>query len=492
LSKEITSLGKTSIIYGVGSVLTRSIGIITLPLFTSYLSKEEYGILAMLVMLSMVVQPIFSLGLSASMGILYFEKNDQQNKSQTVWSVFTLHIFTSTILVILAFYFTDFWIFLLRLPGEVYSYAVQISLMSVAITILTDSFSQRVQFEKQAILFVLASALSALVSVTVSVFTVVHLEIGFIGLIYGQLAGSFFNFLFFLILGCKETTCVIRLHTIKEVLRLGLPLVPSFALVFVIMHSNKYILEYYYGLDSVGVYSIGFNLGVTISIITGGISKAWYPFFINYISRKSECKIIFGRIFTYYIYSVGLICSSYFIFAKPVVLLLTDEKFHESYMVVGFVALAHFIQLFFNFFLPDLYFSKKVKYVSVVQGLSAVVSIPMFILLIKNYSIIGCAIGICISNSIAALFLYVWNKTLLKDSLRIKYQWLRILYALGLFFTSVCIYCLLPKMSLHSEIIKSIVILTFLSLVMYITLHSNEKEYVKANIKRLIEKLSYT
>ena len=340
-------------------------------------------------------------------------------------------------------------------------------------------------------LFVLGSALSALVSVTVSVYTVVHLEFGFIGLIYGQLAGSSFSFLFFFILGSKATTYVIRLQTMKEALRLGIPLVPSFAFVFILMHSNKYILEYYYGLDSVGVYSVGFNLGVTISIITSAISKAWYPFFINYISRKSDCRIIFGRILTYYMYLVGLICSTYFIFAKPVVIMLADEKFHDSYMVVGFVALAHFIQVVFNFFLPDLYFSKKVKYVSVVQGLSAVVSLPIFIFMIKYYSIIGCAVGICISNLIAAIFLYVWNKTLLKDCLRIKYQWFRILCALCLFCMTVCMYSILPRMSFYSEIIKSIVCLSILSVVcMLICL--NEKQYLKSSIKNVIKKISYT
>lgn len=444
----------------------------------------------MLAMLSMVAQPIFSLGLSASMGISYFEKNDLQNKSQTVWSVFTLHILSSIILVFMAFYFTDFWCLLLNFPIDTYSHAVQISLTSVAITILSDSLSQRVQFEKQAILYVFVSALTTTVSVTVSFYTVLYLEIGFIGLIYGQLAGSTINFLSFFIAGCMKTSLVIRLYTMREVLRLGLPLVPSFAFVFIIMHSNKYILEYYYGLDSVGVYSIGFNLGVTISIITGGISKAWYPFFMSYISKKNDSKIIFSKILTYYFYSIGLLCSSYFIFAKPVVRLLTDEKFHESYMVVGLVALAHFTQVIFNFFLPALYFSKKVKYVSVIQGFSAVVSFPIFVLLIKKYSIIGCALGICISNIFAVVFLYIWNHVFLKECLKIEYQWIRIFFVLSLFFVFIFIHSLLPDFTLHYEFIKSFSFCIVMTFIIFLSLNKTDKIYVKLFLKNISRKFS--
>ena len=491
MNKEIISLFNNSIVYGVGSVLTRSIGLITLPLFTQYLSREEYGILAMLAMLSMVARPIFSLGLSASMGISYFEKNDLQNKSQTVWSVFTLNILSSMVLIFMAFYFTDFWCLLLSFPIDIYSHAVQISLTSVAITILSDSLSQRVQFEKQAILYVFVSTLTTIVAVTVSFYTVVYLEIGFIGLIYGQLAGSTINFLSFFIAGCMKTRFAIRLHTMKEVLRLGLPLVPSFAFVFIMMHSNKYILEYYYGLDSVGVYSIGFNLGVTISIITGGISKAWYPFFISYISKKKDSEIIFSKVLTYYFYSIGLLCSAYFIFAKPVVQLLTDEKFHESYMVVGLVAFAHFTQVIFNFFLPDLYFSKKVKYVSVIQGFSAVVSFPIFVLLIKNYSIIGCAVGICISNMFAALFLYIWNHIFLKECLKIKYKWIQNLFVLGLFFVFIYSYSLLPEFTLQYEFIKSFSFCVVMTFIVFLTLSKADKTYVKIQLKNIFRKFSY-
>lgn len=75
MKQQILNLGKDSLIYGVGSVVTRFIGLLTLPIFTAYLTPEEYGVLAMLGLLTMVAQPVFSLGLAAAMGPSYFRSD---------------------------------------------------------------------------------------------------------------------------------------------------------------------------------------------------------------------------------------------------------------------------------------------------------------------------------------------------------------------------------------------------------------------------------
>ena len=78
MNSALLNLSKNSVIYGVGSVITRFVGLIMLPLFTSYLSPTEFGILAMLALLTMVVHPVFSLGLTVAMGASYFENNKRQ------------------------------------------------------------------------------------------------------------------------------------------------------------------------------------------------------------------------------------------------------------------------------------------------------------------------------------------------------------------------------------------------------------------------------
>ena len=143
-----------------------------------------------------------------------------------------------------------------------------------------------------------------------------------------------------------------------------------------------------------------------------------------------------------------------------------------------------------NFFLPNLYFSKKVKYVTVIQALSSVISFPIFIFLIKSYSIMGCAIGICISNLVAVLIIYTWNHTFFKECVRVKYKWIRILIVLSLFLSTVCIYSILPEYSLYYEFIKSFFISLCLIIIIFCTLNKIEKNYIKSTTKSFFLKFS--
>ena len=346
MKQQILSLGKDSLIYGVGSVIIRFTGLLLLPLFTAYLSPEEFGVLAMLVMLSMIAQPLFSLGLGAAIGPSYFDGDNPDIKAKAIWTAFAIHCVTASSLVIVGWSLPVGLGRLVMLPSE-HALLVSVSLTSCALTILATALTQRVQFEKQARLYVVITAITAVAAILVSVVTVVYLEWGVFGVMVGQLAGNVISFIAFLQIALKATRPSFSLATAKELLRLGLPLVPGFVFLFILMQANRYILEQHAGLVAVGIYSIGFNLGTAITIATSGIATAWYPFFMSYMEKQAEVRVIFGRIFTYYVFTIGFLCLLFFLAAKPVIILLTQEEFYDAAEVVGFVALAHFFQTAF-------------------------------------------------------------------------------------------------------------------------------------------------
>jgi O-antigen/teichoic acid export membrane protein len=458
LKQQILNLGKDSLIYGLGSVITRFIGFFTLPLFTTYLKPEEYGVLAMLALLTLVAQPVFSLGLSAAMGTSYFERDDLLNKSKTVWTTFAMNTVTATLLVAISWLFPVTLGQLVRLPAE-YSPLVGLTLTGAALGILVTSFIQRVQFEKQARLYVVATFASALTAILVSVITVVYLRLGVKGIVVGQLAGNIATALVFMLIGTRGTKPLVSWVMAKELLRQGLPLVPSFAFLFVLMHANKFILEQEAGLEAVGIYSIGFNFGMAISVLTGGIATAWYPFFMSYMDRQSEARLLFGRVLTTYVFGVGLVCLFFFLAAKPAVAMLTNESFHSAYAIVGCVAFANFAQTLFNFFLPGIYFSKEIRYLPVVQGLAAFVSLPVNYLFIVNLGVLGAGIGLAVNSFLMVGLMFGWNFLNRKRYLVIEYEWCRITSFMVGFFSFLFVNESIVVSSLIDEIGKAIALL---------------------------------
>jgi len=476
MKQQFLSLGKDSLIYGFGSVITRFIGLLTLPLFTAYLMPQEYGILTMLTVLVMLAQPIFSLGLGAAMGPCYFERENIYNKSNVVWTTFFIHTLSSALLIIIGWSFPELIEKLVRIPSN-QNVSIGLTLTGCAFTIMATSLTARVQFEKQAKLYVAVTLITALIAILVSLLTVVFLGWGVNGMVIGQLSGNVITLSAFTFIALRHTKLFVSAATAKELLRQGLPLVPSFAFIFIIMHGNKYILEWNLGLDAVGVYSIGFNLGMTITIVTAGISPAWFPFFLKYINRQSEAKKIFSKILTYYVFSGGILTFYYAIFAKIIVLLLTTEAYQGAYHLIGFVALAYFFQTLFVFFLPGLYFNKEVKYVSVVQGIAAALSLPVNYYSIVKLGVFGAAVGLAVSNIVMVVLLYGWNIVNKSRYPCINYEWRRMFGFLAL----TCFLCFMNEFiqvkTLLLEILKSTSIALLATISTFQLLTYNEKEY---------------
>lgn len=472
---QALNLGKDSLIYGVGSVITRFINLITLPLFTAYLIPEEYGVLAMLALLTMVAQPVFSLGLSAAMGPIYFANDCSLHKSKTVWTVFAINVVSASVLVAVAWLFPELLGRLVRLSAE-HSSLISLTLTGCALNILVTSFTQRVQFERQAKLFVVATLATALAAILISVVTVVFWGWGVEGMVIGQLAGNATTFLAFFLMGLKRTKLSISLIMIRELLRQGFPLIPGFAFLFILMHGNKYILEQQVGLNAVGIYSVGFNLGMAISIVTGGVATAWYPFFMTYKARQAEARVIFGRIFTYYTFGVGLLTLCFFIFAKPLVMILTNGSFDEAYVVVGMIASAHYFMGMYSLFLPGMYYEKEIAVQSAIQGCAVLVSLPLTYLLILNFGILGAGLSVGLGHLLVAGFTHFWNIYRGRTYVMIDYEWRRIAKFSFIYFITASLFLSIRIESLLFNVLVSCLGLITVTLVIIQLLRLSEIE----------------
>jgi len=479
--QQILRLGKDSLIYGVGSVVMRFIGLLLLPVFTTYLTPEDYGILAMLAILSMIAQPVFSLGLSAAMGPSYFQGGDLEAKAKTVWTALAIHTVMGVMLVFLAWLLPSQLCRLVMLDPD-NAMLVSLSLTGCAITILSTSMTQRVMFEQQAGLYVAITLATAIISLSLSVLLVAFLDWGVLGMVVAQLAGNLIAFLALFSVSIRTTKPAFSRETLLELLRLGFPMVPSFAFLFIITHSNKYLIEWLIGIKAVGVYAIGFNMGMVLSILTSGIATAWYPFFMSYIERQKEVEVLFGKIFTYYVFCCGTICLLFFFFAKPVVILLTKSPFHDAHQIVGWIALSFMFQGAFNFFLPGFYYLKEIKYVTVIQGIAAVVSLAVNYPLISIIGTTGAAIGIAVSNLIMIILVQFWNTYRKSAYPNILFEWNRVVQFICIFIAFLIIRRFVAADSIAQELVVSMLLSVFSISSIYFLLDEKEKSLLKSNL----------
>ncbi len=58
------------------------------------------------------------------------------------------------------------------------------------------------------------------------------------------------------------------------------------------------MLQWLGGLAQVGIYSVGWNIGLVISLIVTAFQSAWIPYFMSFAGKPAEARITFGRVLT--------------------------------------------------------------------------------------------------------------------------------------------------------------------------------------------------
>lgn len=484
MKKQVLRLGKSALIYGAGRMLTQFIQFLLLPLLTAYLTPADYGVFAVLGLLGLLTQPLFSLGLGAAVGPCYFAGNNAERKETSIWTAFALTLTSSSILSVLALLFAPelSW---LAFQSTSYSGLVSLSLWTVALSIPSSILTLRLQFEEKAVLFVTLTTISTLISIGLSIVLVVFLRGGVKGMVMSGLIGQLTNLALFAALTAPGMKFRLNLKMARKLLRLGLPLIPGFAFLFVLQQSNKYILQYFRGLDEVGIYAVGFNLGMFMSVPVAALTTAWYPYFMRFLEQQDEARQVFGRIFTYYIFGFGALSLFFYIAAKPIVMLMVQPAFHEAYRVIGLSASAQFLVGVFSLLLPSAYFAQDVKYISLVQGVAAVVSLGFNLLLIPMFGLYGAAMALMLGNLAMVLLMQAWNMLKQDDYLQVQYEWKRI-FKSALIYTSIAAFALWDReLPWLWEFSISIALTVLLLPALYIQLNHVERQAAFEILRRL-------
>ena len=472
-------LASNTMIYGLGSVLNRFIGFLLLPLFTSYLTPEEYGVAALLAMVAMLVVPVMSLGFGTSMAPCYFEGNDRARKDGTVWTAFTV-LGIIAILLITTGGLVKKSLSTLVFNTPDHQHLVYLTLMNAALSIVSEPFNLYLRFEERARTVVVLNLLSSLATIGLSVWMVVGLRRGISGLVEAWLIGQFATFVLFLAPVALQSRYRFDPRLARYLLSLGIPMIPGFAFVFVIQQANKYILQEFHGLATVGVYNVGFNIGMAMSLAVTAFQSAWAPFFMSYLEKREEAVVLFGRVMTYYAYGFGGLCLLFFLGARPVVMLMTQPPFHDAFKVVGFAAAAELFRGVFLILLPGMYLAREVTAQVVVQFFAAAVAVAVNFALIPHMGLGGGALGLSLGAFSLVAFQQAWNLYRSPVYIRVQYEKARLL-RFTLVFVLVAGVSLAPRsFSFTSEIAWAATMGVMTAAVLWTMLLPAERAVIKA------------
>lgn len=462
-------------------MLQRFSTLLLLPILTENLSTEEYGVYALLVLLGTIAQPVFGLGLNGAMGPQYFKASCDLARRHVTWTALAIAAMSAWVLMLISWAMPGLLLKCVLLD-EAYSVYASLLLTGTAVAIVSSPLTQRIQFEEKARRFFVISMSSTLATVVLSLVGVVIWKHGVLALIYAQLAGNLISLLLGFLFAKMKGRPVVSRKIMFEILKVGLPLVPSFAFLFIMANAGKYALQGFHGESTLGIYTVGFQLGTSVNMVVGALATAWYPFFMKYHARVDEATELFGRLTRYYAVMIGFVCLCLFALADVLMFYLVNESYYDARKIIAIVGAAYAISGFFNLFLPPLYFGERVAMITPIQMLAAICAIVLAVLLCPGLEELGASMSMLGGYLLMAMTLFLYNCFSSSISLKIRYDYGRI----ARFGLMAMIIALMSRFSVSAGSIlfyaKPLVLITASGFAVWFTLLRQERQYLRSRL----------
>jgi len=212
---------------------------------------------------------------------------------------------------------------------------------------------------------------------------------------------------------------------IKEYLNFGVPTISGNISSWVVTSSDRFIIGYFLGLTSVGIYTVGYRLGNFLSIPIGIISFVLVPTLSKLYDegRIKEVKTYLRYLLKYFLLlAIPFFCGT-IVFSKQVLeVLSTREIADQSYFIVPFIAISILISGIGSIISHILVLTKRTKIIGVTWIFAALVNLLLNILIIPYLGILGAAITTLIAYLLARIITTYYS---LKElTFRIEWQFI--------------------------------------------------------------------
>jgi len=391
---SIKTLGKQSLIYGFGTILTRVVTFLLLPLYTNVFTTEEYGIYSLAYAFIGFVMIAYRYGMDSALMKYYIEAKGVEKKVYFT-TIFSLQTITSLVFSILL-------IISAGILAPVFLGNENTQLMRlVAIILFFDALWMLpmliLRAEGKPRQYILLSFINVILTILLNIYLVVFREMGLVGVLIGNIIASCGLLLATLPIILRNFRFgTISKSALNEVLRFGLPFFPAGIFTMIMELSDRYLLEWLADTSAVGLYSAGNKLGMFGLLVVMGFNMGWTPYFLKK-GKAADAPQTFAKITTYFLGFAGYLIVLISLWIDTVVQIklgnntFFGEEFWASTQVVPIILLGYYFFGFYVLQLPGVFITKKTKFIPLFRGTGAAFTIIMNIVLIPIVGIIGAA-----------------------------------------------------------------------------------------------------
>lgn len=414
---------RTTAGYSINTIVGPLLTLLLTPILTRLLGQADYGTIDTLMLMGNFILILSLLGLNSSLTALYYDPQRKDRQPQVVSSAFWTGLLWSAalgaVVIIGALPLTQLTLNrtdfaeLTRCIGIGLPFSVMYSIQTVVLRLRFAVW----RANALALLYILVSAAA------MTVFVIV-LRWGAAGAIYAYTTVNVVMGLASFVMAPDVIRARPSLPLVRDLVRIGLPIVPGSVAVWLLMYQDRLFLVRYLPADQalaqIGVYAIGVKLASMLSLLIAAFQSTWLPLALS-IQEQPNAPRTYAKVLTYYCVGglgLGLVMS---LFAHEILLIFTGQNFVAAAEYVWLLVLVPLTSGFFTIVTVALYIEKKLGQASWTTAAAAGVNTLFNFLLIPPLGVLGAAIATAVGYLASPLlairvaqrarpFPYEWRK----------------------------------------------------------------------------------
>jgi O-antigen/teichoic acid export membrane protein len=421
------TLFKDSIIYGSGRALQKFLSMLLLPLYTSYLTPKDYGVLGLVLAFSTLIDVIITLGWDVTFSRFYFDDDTELHRRKVITQTFYVDtVYPFVLLGVLAYFMPQ--ISRAIMGGGGYTLYFDLALINLAIVNINDIPFQLFRLDHKPWRFTTFTVGRIFVQVPITIVLVAVVHWGVKGVLVGTLVTSIV--LAVAALPFWVTRLKISWEPALFWSMLSFAVANFFANVafYALNFSDRYLLRWRGNLREVGLYVAAGMMAQPVYFAGYAFRMAWPQWHYSFLKDPQVHKQRVARGYTYFSLMSFSLVAFLGVFLPLMIRVLLRRP--DYWGVLGASLLLLFATTAFNsyhLFLVGVNVTKKNRFLPLLVLVAATFSITTNIFLIPRYGFMAAAL----TNLLSFTLLAAMMRTLSQHYYAIPHEWTRVLRLLG-------------------------------------------------------------
>lgn len=458
--KSIKTSFKDTIIYGLGNVAVKIVGLALIPVFTNqkFFSIEDFGIMGVLDISALVLTAVLASALPQSLTRWYWDKDHKKNQK----GIFFMAISTQTI-VSIAFCLVliplskFFSIIIFSKPD--WSVVITYIIIASGIQAINNIVNTLMRLQSRSVLYTITNIFKLVSVLTLTLYFILAKRMGLEGIYLAQVIGNGLVVLILLGYTLRNSKVFFDKMVFKAMNAYGFPLLLANISAVLLNVIDRYSLNSLALLKYVALYTFAFKITSVLKlVVVDSIKLAIGPMMIKRMDSPNN-KRFYSKVLLYTSFALMFTIVGVSLFSYEIIKLIAgSKKFWDAVVIIPILSLSIFFVNMKEVTVYGLHIAKKTSIIGVIVVFTSILSLLLNFMFIPIWDITGAAIATLLGQFIYWLACYYFSQKVFYVPYEIKK--ITLLFATGaaLAFSSLLIngMDLLPRL-----IIKTLCLMSF-------------------------------